>query len=245
MMEWMILLLLLFIFLWMGIIIRKRNNQKVRQGIIGEAKVKKELRKLPKEYKVFHDVYLPYEHGTSQIDHLVLSPYGIFVIETKNMHGVIDGNGVYEYWEQHYHSKVHAFYNPIKQNQGHIYTVANLLQIPTSLCSNMIVFVDDVQLDVVASTPILHLHQVVPYIKSYHEKRISTEKMQMYVDCMMHYNHHSHQVMNQHRKECQNHPLYCPKCNHELQRKKTKQGIFYGCSQYQKCHFTMKVEEKR
>jgi restriction system protein len=45
-------------------------------------------------YRVFHDLYLPRPDGkgTTQIDHVVVSRYGIFVIETKNMTGWIFGD---------------------------------------------------------------------------------------------------------------------------------------------------------
>ena len=37
------------------------------------------------EYKVLNDVMVRTQNGkTSQIDHIVVSAYGIFVIETKN-----------------------------------------------------------------------------------------------------------------------------------------------------------------
>lgn len=39
------------------------------------------------EYIVLHDLLLPYKDGTTQIDHVIISPYGIFVIETKNYTG--------------------------------------------------------------------------------------------------------------------------------------------------------------
>ena len=47
------------------------------------------LSKLPEsDYIVRNDILLNTEHGTSQIDHVVVSVYGIFVIETKNIRGV-------------------------------------------------------------------------------------------------------------------------------------------------------------
>jgi len=56
------------------------------KGARGERRVNSILdRKLPaNEYKVFHDVTLPSSYGSTQIDHIVDSRFGIFVIETKN-----------------------------------------------------------------------------------------------------------------------------------------------------------------
>ncbi|WP_245203708.1 nuclease-related domain-containing protein [Ammoniphilus resinae] len=55
-------------------------------GYVGEKQVRKRLEQLdPTEYMVVHDVMLRLtDEKTSQIDHVVVSMYGIFVIETKN-----------------------------------------------------------------------------------------------------------------------------------------------------------------
>jgi len=45
---------------------------------------------LPKEqYTVLHNITLPTDDGTTQIDHIVVSRFGVFVVETKNMKGWI------------------------------------------------------------------------------------------------------------------------------------------------------------
>ncbi|MGM8216837.1 nuclease-related domain-containing protein [Bacillaceae bacterium W0354] len=56
----------------------------VIKGAIGEWYVNNDLSKLGTSYSTFHDLYVPTEDGgTTQVDHVVTSPYGIFVIETK------------------------------------------------------------------------------------------------------------------------------------------------------------------
>ena len=58
------------------------------KGKMGEATVSMLLKKLDKnKYQVVNDVLLSAEGGntrTTQIDHVVVSIYGIFSIETKN-----------------------------------------------------------------------------------------------------------------------------------------------------------------
>lgn len=43
-------------------------------------------------YHRIKNVTLPTAEGTTQIDHIIVSPYGVFVVETKNMRGWIFGN---------------------------------------------------------------------------------------------------------------------------------------------------------
>ena len=42
-------------------------------------------------YRRIHDIILPSKNGTTQVDHVLISAFGIFVIETKNMKGWIFG----------------------------------------------------------------------------------------------------------------------------------------------------------
>lgn len=56
------------------------------RGFMGEYWVKKELKKLSKDkYMLLNDVMVSQNNGTSQIDHLIISQFGIFVIETKSI----------------------------------------------------------------------------------------------------------------------------------------------------------------
>lgn len=43
------------------------------------------------KYHILRNVTLPTADGTTQIDHIIVSEYGVFVIETKNMKGWIFG----------------------------------------------------------------------------------------------------------------------------------------------------------
>ena len=55
------------------------------RGFMGEFWLKLELKKLPKnKYKLLNNIMVEDEKGTHQIDHVVISKYGIFVIGMKN-----------------------------------------------------------------------------------------------------------------------------------------------------------------
>lgn len=69
-------------------------------GKAGERHVARKLSWLPKEYIVLNDIMLKTRYGTTQIDHVIVSPYGIFVIETKNYKGWIFGHENSEEWKQ-------------------------------------------------------------------------------------------------------------------------------------------------
>jgi hypothetical protein len=106
----------------------KANEQiSVRKGELGEYKITIQLSQLSKEYRVLNDILLPNpkaKSGYSQIDHVILSPYGIFVIETKNFQGIIYGSPAYKQWLVNGKFK---FMNPFVQNYGHIACIKTLV----------------------------------------------------------------------------------------------------------------------
>ena len=80
---------ILFVIVIVLIVVYRLNSPKYK-GAIGESRVARQLDKLKdEEYKVFNDVLIRTGRGSSQIDHIVISIYGIFVIETKNYSGWI------------------------------------------------------------------------------------------------------------------------------------------------------------
>ena len=72
------------------------------KGWFGEKTVAIILSTLPqKQYQVINNVMLRKKSGkTTQIDHVVISPYGIFVLETKNYRGYITGSELLELPEE-------------------------------------------------------------------------------------------------------------------------------------------------
>ena len=83
------------------------------KGKLGEFLVARSFKKYldTETYTVLHDVTLPIRGGTTQIDHIVVSPFGIFVIETKNMSGWIFGGHKDRQWTQTFHRKKFRFQN--------------------------------------------------------------------------------------------------------------------------------------
>jgi len=72
------------------------------KGIIGEflVNISANLKLDKNKYHLIKNVTLPTEDGTTQIDHIIVSEYGIFVVETKNMKGWIFGDEKQKYWTQ-------------------------------------------------------------------------------------------------------------------------------------------------
>lgn len=98
-----------------------------RIGELGEHKINIQLDQLSKEYQHLNDLLIPNSKarsGYSQIDHLLITPYALFVIETKNYNGEIKGTREERNWSV---SNRFKMYNPLMQNYGHIKAVEQLL----------------------------------------------------------------------------------------------------------------------
>lgn len=83
-------------------------------------------------YTAFHNIIIPGSHGTSEIDHLLVSKFGVFVVETKFWSGWLFGGEADRSWTRvHYRSRIQV-QNPVRQNRVHVRAVAGLLGIPES-----------------------------------------------------------------------------------------------------------------
>lgn len=114
--------IIFFIALWMKYL--------QSSGKLGENFVFNTLKKLdPEYYKIINDVLLPSSGNTktTQIDHIVVSNFGIFCIETKDYSGWIFGRATDEYWTQVLYHEKYRFYNPMRQNYAHVKSVESLI----------------------------------------------------------------------------------------------------------------------
>lgn len=124
---------------------------------------------------VINDVLIPLNNGrTTQIDHIYISSYGIFVIETKRYHGKIYGNSYMESWQVYYENgEKHTFYNPIKQNEGHIKAIYKKIRIDPNLIESIIVF-DNGDVEHVDSDITIKSDSLFEYLKMFTYKEILT-----------------------------------------------------------------------
>lgn len=100
-----------------------------RIGNLGEYKINIQLDQLPKNSKYLSDLLIPNvntKSGYSQIDHVILTPYSIFVVETKNYAGTIYGDRSRAMWSV---NGKFPMMNPFNQNYGHIQAIKAVLDL--------------------------------------------------------------------------------------------------------------------
>lgn len=118
------------------------------------------------DYKRVSDVIVETANGTTQIDHIVLSKYGLIVIETKNYQGWIFGGASQKEWTQSIYGKKHGFQNPLHQNYKHTKALAEHLNIDHSLIKPVIWFVGEVTFKTSMPSNVL-ASGLIPYIKEF------------------------------------------------------------------------------
>lgn len=111
------------------------------KGQDGEIRVALDIATLDHaEYRAVHNVTVMVSDGTTQIDHVVLSKYGIFVVETKNYTGWIYGKEREKEWTRKSNGGANRFQNPIRQNHRHIKSLSELLGVEEHLFHSVIAF---------------------------------------------------------------------------------------------------------
>ncbi len=230
-------------------------------GKRGEKRVAGKLNWLPKEYITLNDILLPTKYGTTQIDHIVVSPYGVFVIETKNYKGWIFGHENSEEWKQSllgkkrfwgWSSEQHKFRNPIRQNAAHARALKAILkEFGDITIIPMVVFSNSAELKI--TTPnhiVINWCNLRSAIKSFRHQCISREDVQRIVDRISSSNIITEGSREEHIRNIQvgqqNRELaiangICPKCGSNLVERKGRYGRFMGCSNYPQCKFTQKL----
>lgn len=127
--QYLIFVLFLIFGLGISIFFIKRNPSYIK-GKLGERFVKNQLNKLDKNhYRILNNLLLPTqgEVQTTQIDHVVISNYGIFCIETKNRMGSISGSWNSKDWLQKNGNYEQLFHSPSYQNHAHKKAIENLI----------------------------------------------------------------------------------------------------------------------
>ena len=180
-----------------------------------------------------------------------MSPYGVFVIETKGYKGWILGGENSEYWTQVIYKSKHQFYNPIKQNEGHVRFLRHLFKCPVDFpFIPIVVFNNSAELKVHVSNHIVVNRCNLNWaISQYHDIILNATQIDWIVNTIQRYytladkeeiRQHKQNVKDrQYRAKSLIRQGVCPQCGGQLVLRNGRYGSFYGCSNFPKCKFTL------
>lgn len=224
------------------------------KGVFGEALVRfaAKLRLPSGTYHRIHNVTLPTPDGTTQIDHVFVSRFGIFVVETKNMKGWIFGGETQPQWTQKIFKKTFKFQNPLRQNYRHVKALEAVLDVRPTAIHSLVVFVGASTFKSSMPANVTHGGGYISYIKSFHQPVLSETEVQR---CLLQIRsgrmEPSRQTNRQHVDQLKARfgpsvERRCQKCGSSMLLRTAKRGRnsgnqFWGCSAYPKCNSVQDV----
>jgi restriction system protein len=196
-------------------------------------------------YERFHDVIVPTSNGTTQIDHILISPFGLFIIETKNRNGWIFGSENDTKWTQSLYGKNYSFQNPLRQAFRQKKSLCEFLQVNESVIHTVVYFVGACEFktrmpaNVVRSGLGRYIKQFKTQILSPDEVDRVTQRLERHLaESRISTRAHVRSLRQRHRSN-----TVCPRCGSGLVQRTAKRGptagsTFLGCERYPKCRFT-------
>ena len=179
------------IFAFVALMVVRVFGRQIR-GRIGEGLLSSFLRRRldPDRYEILDDVYLPDgTGGTTQIDHIVVSRSGVFVIETKTYRGWIFG-GEGHFWTQSMRGGCkNKFQNPLRQNYKHVCVLRDCCHIPKEHLKSIVAFSGEATFkgdiaDRSRFPEVMHFASVVDHIHSFVTPLFTEEQARSYADAI-------------------------------------------------------------
>jgi hypothetical protein len=158
------------------------GNQARFLGAIAERSLYKQLlRKLPISYRHYRNLVLQTAQGDlTEVDHLIVSPYGIFVIEVKNYQGWIFGGEKQTEWTVQHFRRKHRFMNPLRQNFKHTEAVKHTLGLDKTDAGkvySIVAFGPRAEFKTPLPANVLHIDQVADYLPQFYQFCFSDDEL--------------------------------------------------------------------
>jgi restriction system protein len=202
---------------------------------------------LTDEYKVFNNIIIQTSRGSTQIDHVAVSKYGVFVIETKEKTGWIFGEPNQNDWTQVIFKDRFKFQNPLRQNYAHIKGLSEVLKIDCSKLHPLVFFWGDCEFMTEMPNNVfkggLFNTEFRNYIKSKDVVLLSQQEIDRICSELTLAKENSgffssvDHVLELKKRYAGD--TQCPKCNGILVKRSG--GRFLGCSNYPRCRYTKNI----
>ena len=224
------------------------------KGATGEALVRLAARlRLPSEvYHQFHNITLQTRDGTTQIDHIFVSRFGVFVVETKHFKGWIFGSERDAQWTQVLFRSSFRFQNPLRQNYKHVKALEMALHLPADEIHSVIVFSGACTFKTLMPANVVRGGGYIGYIKSFQQQVLSDTQVQDILARLQ--ASRLPQTFATHRQHINSlrsrgDPLVeptCPRCGSRMILRTSKRGRnagsqFWGCSSFPRCKAVQSV----
>jgi restriction system protein len=200
-----------------------------------------------KMYQRCHNVIVPSPDGTTQVDHVLVSSFGIFVVETKNFKGWIFGAEQDVQWTQSFPGgNKFGFQNPLRQNYRHTQCLAEYLGLEHEVFHSVIFFIGAGEIKTSLPPKVVTMGTAAYYIRSFTQALLPPAEVQRAIERLRSakatQNYFSHRKLLSERHGS---ATICPKCGGTLVKRTAQRGsnagkTFLGCSNFPACRFIKK-----
>lgn len=136
----------------------------------------------PPDYHLMNHVTLRMDDGTTQVDHILVSRFGVFVIETKHYKGWLFANAAGSRWTQVLFRARFSFQNPILQNKRHVRAVQELLDfLPPEAVTSVVVFSGEAEFKTEIPEGVVTIGQLPQYLERQTDEIMSLNQLQLCV----------------------------------------------------------------
>lgn len=129
-----------------------------------------------RRYTVLNDVIIPSGGGTMRLDHVVVSKFGIFVIESQYARGWVSGTEVQDRWKQYYLGRFSRFENPVHRNRLQTEALAGMLDFPTLAFHRLVVLVGARGFKDQKPLNIVEPEKLIRYMRTKGEQRLDEQQ---------------------------------------------------------------------
>ena len=219
------------------------------KGLLGELFVRLAMKLfLNQQYRRLHNIILEPPDGSTQIDHVIVSPFGVFVVETKNFRGWIFGNPQSNTWTQSIYGKKFTFQNPLHQNYKHTKAVEAVTGINPAHVHSVVVFVGDSEFKTPMPPHVTGPGSFIRYIKSKGDVVLFDEDIEAVLEKLQ-IGKASVAISNpthvENLKANVSQPK-CPRCGADMILRTVKKGPkmgseFWGCANFPRCRIVKNI----
>jgi hypothetical protein len=136
----------------------------------------------PPDYHLMNHITLQVHDGTTQVDHILVSRFGVFVIETKDYRGWLFAHESQAKWTQVLFHWKFRFQNPILQNRRHVTAVQRLLDfLPPEAVKSAVVFLGDAEFKTDIPRGVFRLPEFIGFVRGQVEEVMSQNRVQLCV----------------------------------------------------------------
>jgi hypothetical protein len=129
------------------------------------------------DYQILENIKLDYRDGVIQIDHIVVSRYGIFLVECLHTSGTLTASEHASKWSRKWRGMNKSVVNPMRKNRVHLNVLAARLGLPESLFHPLVVITANTGFDGPMPSGVVKTGGMLPFIRIRNDEQLDPDRI--------------------------------------------------------------------